>query len=370
MALILGRQLHLPAPRPAGREDVGAAPSEALVHQQRLRGASHVGVQQPDRTGLDLSQVLKIGDVRHCLPQLTVRLAVGAELGEQRLLAFGGQRDRKRRANEAGRIQVGKLRRQHLGHDAVRPTAVGEAPPPAEHEEAAAALADKVADPGLLILRQLRSGEAADDERIVGKQRVALLGEALGQLGLTLDPLAVELVGCRAQETGQADRRILLQRPADELVLPARLAFDVENAAPILRHLNRAELGVVDRVALPRDGIERKPQVLDAGVADIEIHPMGRHAGIVGKRHRLRNQDRVAVVDLELSLAGLGMADAHLSTDPRTGHRLERRADALQLDVLRHGFAPHARRCESGRRNRRSPPAAQHQAYRSCPPRR
>jgi hypothetical protein len=56
----------------------------------------------------------------------------------------------------------------------------------------------------------------------------------------------------------------------------------VQNAAPLGGHLDRAQLRVVENVALAGQGIEREAQIPDADLTDLEVDAPRRDAGALG----------------------------------------------------------------------------------------
>ena len=84
MALILVRQLHLPAPRAAGREDVGVAQAVALVHEQRLGAAANSASSSTSAPGLSSPRVLEVGELGQLAP---TTLALASSFASSRVIA-------------------------------------------------------------------------------------------------------------------------------------------------------------------------------------------------------------------------------------------------------------------------------------------
>ena len=146
--------------------------------------------------------------------------------------------------------------RQHFGDRRPGPSAFGERSPAAEHQQAAAALADEVGEHPQLLGRERRRFDAAEDQRAVLEQLVARLREAADQLFGAADVLPVVLVLGGAQQADDLQVLVVLHGAADELVLGPRLALDVERLLDAVHHLDERVAVVVLRdllVALSRD---------------------------------------------------------------------------------------------------------------------
>ena len=72
--------------------------------------------------------------------------------------------------------------RQHFADRRAAPAAFGERSAAAEHQQAAAALADEVGEHAQLLGRERRRFDAAEDDRAVREQLLARLREAADQL--------------------------------------------------------------------------------------------------------------------------------------------------------------------------------------------
>ena len=79
----------------------------------------------------------------------------------------------------------------------------------------------------------------------------------------------------------------------------------------------------------PGSGIERELQIADAGLADVDVDPARRDAVRARQLNRLRREDRVAVVDLQLREGRAAVPNADLRA-----HRGARQADRRNLHVL------------------------------------
>ncbi len=114
--------------------------------------------------------------------------------------------------------------------DAAQPPSLSDELPPQE-ENAAAASIDILAQQFLLQRREVVGRNRADDDAGVAEEIFGAHRKTLGQLARIADALAVNLVLAGAQHGDDLHRWVIVFRAADEFVLPARLAFDIEDAA-------------------------------------------------------------------------------------------------------------------------------------------
>src|SRR5207248_5800442 len=112
---------------------------------------------------------------------------------------------------------------------------VGDAPPAirqrgtaAQEQESAPAAIDELADQLALTSREVRRFDRTDDDGLVGEEIFRPRRKAVAELRRILDALAIDLVLGGPQHGDELDDAVVFFRPADELVLPARLSFDVQ----------------------------------------------------------------------------------------------------------------------------------------------
>src|SRR5690606_37836037 len=183
--------------------------------------------------------------------------------------------------------------------------------------------------------------ECAADELVL-PLRLVVRRRDVPELFGGLDALQVVLVRGGQEQAREPDGRVLVECAADELVLPPRLALDVQHVPPLARHLYRTILRVVDEIALAGEGGQREAQIADAGLADVDVHGPGRDARTRRQADRLRRDDRVAVVDAQVDVRGARVADADLGADRRPREPARGQDHVLERDVLRKALAADA----------------------------
>src|SRR5207302_10414080 len=129
-----------------------------------------------------------------------------------------------------------------IGQGRIGVATVGERRPAAQEQQSAAAAVDEIVDELLLRRREVVGLYAADDqslerEQVLGFGREALLEVLLPHAGRELP---VELVLRGADDGGQLDVRVVVERAPYELVLPPRLALEVQNARLAIFHVDLA----------------------------------------------------------------------------------------------------------------------------------
>ena len=209
----------------------------------------HVG--QDRRAGLGHAGLLVVHQIRKLLPALGVRRRIVDQPRDvvvhpgRRQLHGGG-------LDVEGVLRVGKNDRQQVREIRDAPAAVGEREAAAEQQQAAAAPIDELPNQLPLGRREIGRFDRTDDERLIGEQVLRARRKTLRQFLRVLDALAVDLVFGGAQHRDQLHDAVVVFGAPDELVLPARLAFDVEHAALVRFDVDQAGDGVVGDDSLRR----------------------------------------------------------------------------------------------------------------------
>ena len=283
------RRTHLPAPTASGGHDRGAAAAEILGDQQRQLpafGRDHVGENGCARLGS--AGIFVVHQVGQLLPFGGVGGGVVDQAGDDAVHAggreFGGgvggavASDRPR--DEKCRPAVGSM----VGSRSVSargvPAAIGERELAAEQQQAAAAAIDELVDQFLLAGSEIAGFDRADDQSLIGEKILGAGGKAVGQFFGIGDSLAVDLVFAGADDGDDLHHAVVLFGLADELVLPARLAFDIEDAARFGADIHHAGQGVVGGVLFAGERSGGDLQRLGAGAADIEHQRLGLQVAV------------------------------------------------------------------------------------------
>ena len=175
--------------------------------------------------------------------------SAGAELRDRitwRRRASAGPRA-ARSTGAAPRAGCVELDRQHFGDRRAGPAAFGKRPAAAEHQQAAAALADEVGQHPELIGRERRGLDAAEDDRAIREQLFARLREAADQLVGAADVEPQVLVFGRPLQDDDLQVLVVLDGAADELHFEARLALEVEHLLAAVGDLDERVAHVVLR---------------------------------------------------------------------------------------------------------------------------
>ena len=165
------------------------------------------------------------------------------------------------------------------------PAAVGQGEASAEEEQSASAAVHELAQQLLLAGGEVVGLNRADDDGIVGKQVFRTHGKAVGELVGILDALAVELVFGGAQHGDNLELMVVLSRAAQEFVLPARLAFDVKDAALLAADGDEALERVVGCALFAGQRSCGEGELLDSGGAGAEENGFGLSDAVWPQRH-------------------------------------------------------------------------------------
>ena len=250
----------------------------------------------------------------------------------------------RRRVAVKGVLVVRQDDRKQVRHAGGAPAAVGQRRAAREQQHPAAANVHKLLNQILLGRREIIGFHRTNDQPLVLEQVLGFRRKAIGQFLGIVDPLAVNLVLGGAQHRNQLHAVIVVLGPPDEFVLPARLAFDVQHAALVGFHVDQTRDGVVRRVGLAGQRIERELQRLGAGSADIEQQILGLRLSVRRQRDLLCGQDFVSVAHAQRGLsarvAPLVKADARHQS--RIRQRAGGDANVVDLHVAGHLFLAEA----------------------------
>ena len=212
-------------------------------------------------------------------------------------------------------------------------------------EQAAAALGDKALDHPQLVIVEKRFFDVAEDDGFVLVERVLAPGKALGKFGWGFDSLAVELAGAGLQVGGEPQRIVIRQRAADELVLVAGVAFDIEN-------VERRLVGIVHQKAVAViagddfPGLDLGPQLVDDALgalrADFEAEALGNPGIAEGDDFAGDGVAAVAHRKLDLLAGESLVAQGGGDGEHRAFEHRARRADIDNADIERDFLPPHA----------------------------
>ena len=334
MAHIVARQAHPPAPSAPGGEDRRSPAAVVLAYQQGQRLPVVAHREQRDGSGLERPEALEIRQLRQFRPERRIALRIRIQAANQGVAALARQFDLDLLALEGGFVGF-KRGRQGVHQFGVLPASRSQSVGARQHQQRPAAATDEIADRDLLLGREEGRLEAADDQGVVSEQRFRGVGKPVLELLRCVDSLSIELVRRRAQHGDQLHAGILMHRAAHELVLPARLALRIENAATSTRYVQHVPAGVVPGNLLVRQRLGREHEVAHAGLARAEIDPLAAHrlAGRQGDRLARQHAGPVAHGDARdpILLAVVTQRELRADTRARQGPRRDR--DLRQLDV-------------------------------------
>ncbi len=182
-------------------------------------------------------------------------------------------------------------------------------------------MADELLDHPQLVVREKRRLDASEDQPSVGEQLLPRPREASCQLIGALHVQPHELVLRRPLQGHDPNVRIIRHRAADKLHLESRLAFEIEDLLPTIRHEDQRFALVVlrdDLVGLRGDAepIRPRPSLLGR-----EAHAHARRP-IAGKPNVLRGDDPTVVLHIH--------TDGALTVSPLPHREVDRQARPLQ----------------------------------------
>ncbi len=126
---------------------------------------------------------------------------------------------------------------QQVGEARVRPASIAKRSAAPEKQQSPAAAVHELLDQFFLRRREVVRLDRTDDDRLVGKQFLGGRGKAVGEFLRIIDSLPVNFIFARPQHRNDRDDAVVFLRTADEFIFPARLAFDIQDAA--LRWIRR-----------------------------------------------------------------------------------------------------------------------------------
>ncbi len=182
------------------------------------------------------------------------------------------------------------------------PAAIAQRGAPAEEENAAAAPIDIFAQEFLLQGREVIGVNRADDDAGVSKQVFGAHGKAVGEFIGIADALAIDLILTGAQHGDDLHRGIVVFGAANEFEFPARLAFDVEDAALFIADQQRARDGVVGEVLFAGERLHSEFDALCARGSGGKEQRFGLHAAVGTEGDLVFFQDLVAIANRERGL--------------------------------------------------------------------
>ena len=219
----------------------------------------------------------------------------------------------------------------------------------AEKQQSAAAAVDKCADQILLRRREIARLHRADDQRLIAEKIFGARGKAVGEFLRILDALAIDFVFGGAQHGNDLRRPVVLLRAADEFVFPARLAFDVEDAALVVDSTFTSRVtALLARFASPGSGsIENCSVFAPASPA------LKRSVSVLGFAVRRQmsigcdGQNFVAVAHGQRGLLPgvAALVESDLGGEPRIRQRARRNDGVVDFHVVRDLLRRRSRRC-------------------------
>ena len=165
------------------------------------------------------------------------------------------------------------------------PASIAQRRAAAEEEDAAAAAIDIFAQEFLLQGREVIGINGADDDARVGEQILGPHRKTVREFIGIADALAVDFVFTGAQHGDDLHRWIVIFGTANEFVFPARLAFDIEDAALCIGDEQGTRDGIVGEVLFAGERLHSELNALCARGAGGEKQWFGLDASVGSQRN-------------------------------------------------------------------------------------
>ena len=232
---------------------------------------------------------------------------------------------------------VGERQREDLGERRAPVPAPPVGAPAAEGEQAAAALADEVAEHVELVLGEEPGLDAPEDDGVVFEQLLPGVREASGELVGSADAQPVELALRGPEQARDLESLIRLDGAPQELHLPAGLPLEVEDPRRAILDEQERALLVVPHDGLPGERGDAKPESPGARVVRRGERDNGRLFVVRAEADRLLGQDAPFVEHLEARRPAGESPGAdprpHLDERALDDARREIRADQFQVGL-------------------------------------
>ena len=231
MRLVINRDVgvHLPHPGILHWEGQGLAGTVTLEREYHQRSVATF--QERGRTGFDFTDPIHHRDRRQFEPPSPGGLLCVGDLGGG--VGCSGPGRTHTGLNEEPVLAVTRgvvqHHRQHVGYWRPRIAALCVGPLPTEHQQAAAAFADKVGDHSELVGGEVIRLDAAQDNGAVLEQFFTGPGESTDQILRVLDADPHEFVFGGSLQHGHLQILVVLDGASDELEFPAWLALEVQD---------------------------------------------------------------------------------------------------------------------------------------------
>ena len=202
-----------------------------------------------------------------------------------------GRRNRAVSGARGGRRRFGQRERQDFRQRGVPVAALAESARSPEGQEAAPPLAHEVPEHVELALTEETGLHAAEDHPVVAEEFLAGVRETSGQFLGVRDVHPVELPLRGADQAGDVQLRVARDRPPQELQLPARLSFEIEQPQRPVVHLEQHALLVVAGQHLTGERGHPEPQPPRAGLLRGRQQGGRRLDRVTGEPDVLRGDD-------------------------------------------------------------------------------